>query len=163
MVRCRWVRQRVLWAAGGAGLAIGLFLLANRQEALRVDLLDVGGYADSASGWMPLRVTLGLTNGGRDLVTVRRIVVEPDFEGFNEAFNTGATELVPALLIEPGGQASYQTRGALLNAPDLPIGRHTLRLRVRLESNGTEQTVVFPGEFVHAADPARRTFHPGPR
>lgn len=142
----------VLTAAAGI-----VFRLALR-EPLRVEMLDVSGYTDDVKIWMPFRVTLGLTNTGRELLTLRRIHVEPDFEGFNEAFNVQTYELNPALLLEPGSSLSYQAGVTLLNATQLADGRHALVLRVRIEEdNGEETSFDFPARFEHSPQPERRT------
>lgn len=137
---------------------IGFAILATRTP-VRVAILDVSGYADAVTTWMPFRVTLGLTNTGRDLLTIRRIHVEPDFEGFTEAFGVQTYELNPALLLEPGGSLSYQTSVTVLNAGRLAEGPHALALRVRIEQdNGEEAVTAFPAHFTHARQPAQRRF-----
>ena len=141
----------LLVALGG----VGYWWLA-RRGPLRVQMLDVTGYTDDVKVWMPFRVTLGLTNGGRELLTIRRIHVEPDFAGFNEAFNVQTYEITPALLIEPGSSLSYQTGVTLLNASQLPEGAHQLVLRVRIEQNDVDVTYDFPAEFAHTQQPSGR-------
>lgn len=144
----------ILVLAAAAGIAVRLVL----REPLRVEMLDVSGYTDDVKVWMPFRVTLGLTNTSRDLLTIRRIHVEPDFERFNEAFNVQTYELTPALLLEPGSSLSYQTGVTLLNATQLPDGAQALVLRVRIEDDHGKETLVdFPARFEHSQQPARRT------
>jgi hypothetical protein len=145
-------------AAGlvGAGLVgAGYWIFAPRNP-LRVRLLDVSGYADARGGWMPFRVTVGLTNTGRDLVTIRRIHAEPDFDEFNEAFNVGTYELTPAIIVEPGGSVSYQAAVTLLNATQLSWSRHPMVLRIRIEQNDDEVVYEFPAEFDHREQPGQR-------
>ena len=126
------------------------------RDPLRVQVLDVSGFTDDVKVWMPIRVNLGLTNTGRDLITIRRVHVEPDFDGFNEAYNVGTYELDPPLLVEPGNSLTYQAAVTLLNATQLQEGTHPMVLRVRIEQNGEEVTYEFPAEFDHSQDPARR-------
>lgn len=127
-----------------------------RGNPLTVQLLDVSGYDDVRNSWIPFRVTVGITNSGRDLVRIRRIHVEPDFDDFNEAYNVGTYELNPALTIEPGASASYQAATTLLNATQLAWRTHALVLRVRVEQNGADAVYEFPAEFDHAERPDRR-------
>jgi hypothetical protein len=140
--------------AGAIAAAWWLFL---PRDALQIQILDVDGYRDDLKTWMGLRVTIGLTNTGRDLVTIRRIHVEPDFADFNEAYAVGVYELTPPLVVEPGSRLSYQATTTLLNATQLPWRTHPLTLRVRVERNGTEVEQAFPAEFDHAQDPQRRS------
>jgi hypothetical protein len=135
--------------------AVGYALFAPR-DALRVEVLDVSGYTDDLKVWMPFRVNLGLRNEGRDLIRIRRVHVEPDFDGFNEAYNVGTYELDPPLLVEPGNSLTYQAAVTLLNATQLPVGPHPLILRVRIERDGDDATYDFPAEFDHSQDPSRR-------
>lgn len=138
------------------GLAVAAAWYAAGGNPLSVQLLDVSGYEDVRNSWIPFRVTVGLTNTGRDLVTIRRIHVEPDFDDFNEAYNVGTYELIPALTIEPGASASYQAATTLLNATQLSWSRHPMVLRVRVEQNGADVVYEFPAEFDHAERPERR-------
>jgi hypothetical protein len=142
----------LLLAAGGGliwwGLSVG--------DALRVQVLDVGGYTEDMKTWMGFRVTVGLTNTGRDLLTIRRIHVEPDFDDFNEAYSVGTYELTPPLVVNPGSSVSYQATTTLLNATQLQWQTHPLTLRVRVEQNGREVEYAFAAEFDNTQDPARR-------
>ena len=72
-----------------AGAAAGAWTWLAAADRLRVQVLDVSGYTEDLKNWMSFRVTVGITNDGRDLVTVRRIHVEPDFADFNEAYSVG--------------------------------------------------------------------------
>ena len=135
--------------------ALGYAIFAP-ENALRVQVLDVSGYSDDVKIWMPIRVNLGLTNTGRDLISIRRVHVEPDFDGFNEAYNPGTYELDPPLAVEPGSSLTYQAAVTLLNALQLQEGTHPMILRVRIEQNGSEATYEFPAEFDHSPDPSRR-------
>jgi hypothetical protein len=140
-------------AAAGA---IAYFLWPGART-LRVQVLDVAGYTDQMpAGWMAIRATLGLTNQGRDLVTLRRIHVEPDFADFNEAYNVGTLELNPPLVVEPGSSLSYQASATLLNATQLQPGTHPLVLRVRIEQDDDEVAYEFPAEFDQALQPEQR-------
>ena len=140
-----------LAAAGALGYAIFA-----PQNPLHVEVLDVSGYTDDVKVWMSFRLNLGLTNTGRDLVAIRRVHVEPDFEGFNEAYNVGTYELDPPLVVEPGSSLTYQAAVTLLNAAQLQQGTHPMVLRVRIDQNGQEETYEFPAEFDHSADPHQR-------
>ena len=116
----------------------------------------MSGYTDDVKVWMPFRVNLGLTNTGRDLVTISRVHVEPDFDGFNEAYNVGTYELNPPLVIEPGNSLTYQAAVTLLNAIQLQQGTHALVLRVRVERNGEDAMYEFPAEFDQSQQPPQR-------
>ena len=126
------------------------------QNPLRVEVLDISGYTDDVKVWMPFRLNLGLTNTGRDLITIRRVHVEPDFEGFNEAYNVGTYELDPPLVVEPGSSLTYQATVTLLNAIQLQPGPHEMVLRVRIDQNGDEVTYEVPAEFDQSAEPPQR-------
>jgi hypothetical protein len=127
-----------------------------QPDALRVQVLDVDGYAEDQKAWMGFRVTVGLTNTGRDLLTIRRIHVEPDFDGFNEAYSVGTYELTPPLVVPPGSSASYQAVTTLLNATQLSWHTYPMTLRVRVEQNGRDVEYTFPAEFQNTKDPAQR-------
>jgi hypothetical protein len=149
--------KAAVWTAAViAALGIAGYALFTTGNPLRVQVLDVSGYTDRLPVWMAFRVNLGLTNTGRDLITIRRIHVEPDFDGFNEAYNVGVVELNPPLVVTPGSSLSYQAQATLLNATQLQPGTHPLTLRVRIDQNGAEVVYEFPAEFDHAQDPARR-------
>ncbi len=137
-------------------LGVAGYALFTTGNPLRVQLLDVSGYTDRLPVWMAFRVNLGLTNSGRDLITIRRIHVEPDFDDFNEAYNVGIVELNPPLIVTPGSSLSYQAQTTLLNATQLQPGSHPLTLRVRIEQDGVDVTYEFPARFDHAQDPSRR-------
>jgi hypothetical protein len=141
---------------GAAALGVLAYAIFAPQDALRVDVLDVSGYTDDVKIWMPFRVNVGLTNTGRDLITIRRVHVEPDFDGFNEAYNVGTYELNPPLAVEPGSSLTYQAAATLLNALQLPAGTHPMILRVRIEQNGRDTIYEFPAEFDHAQQPGQR-------
>jgi hypothetical protein len=147
-----------VWTVGilaAAGAIAYVFWPAG--NALRVQVLDVAGYNDQMpAGWMAIRATLGLTNQGRDLVAIRRIHVEPDFAGFNEAYNVGTLELEPPLVVQPGSSLSYQAAVTLLNATQLQPGTHPVVLRVRIEQNGEEVVHEFRAEFDQALKPEQR-------
>jgi hypothetical protein len=149
--------KAVIWtvcALAAAGtLAYAIF---SPRNPLRVEVLDVSGYTDDVKVWMPFRLNLGLTNIGRDLVTIRRVHVEPDFEGFNEAYNVGTYELDPPLVVEPGSSLTYQAAVTLLNAVQLQAGPHAMVLRVRVDQNGEEVTYEFPAEFQQSQQPQQR-------
>ena len=136
--------------------AVAAYALMPTSAPLRVQLLDVSGYTDDVKVWMPFRFNVGLTNQGRELLTITRVHVEPDFDDFNEAYNVAAYELSPPLRIDPGSSATYQAATTLLNATQLDPGSRHLVLRVRVEANGAETTYDFPAEFDHAADPKAR-------
>jgi hypothetical protein len=152
----------VVWAVCIAAVigVVGRAVLAPR-DTLRVQVLDVAGYTDDVRVWMPFRVNVGLTNTGRDLITIRRVHVEPDFEGFNEAYNVGTYELDPPLVVEPGSSLTYQAAVTLLNALQLQPGRHPMVLRVRIEQNGDEVAYEFPAEFDQAQQPLERALRLG--
>ena len=115
--------KTAIWAVVilAALAALGYAILVP-ADPLRVQLLDVSGYTDDVNIWMPFRVNLGLTNTGRDLVRIRRVHVEPDFDDFNEAYNVGTYELDPPLVVEPGNSLTYQAAVTLLNATQLQPG-----------------------------------------
>lgn len=149
--------KALIWtvcALAAAG-ALGYAMLPPRNP-LRVEVLDVSGYTDDVKVWMPFRLNLGLTNTGRDLITIGRVHVEPDFEGFNEAYNVGTYELNPPLVVEPGSSLTYQAAVTLLNAAQLQQGRHAMVLRVRIDQNGKEVSYDFPAEFEQSQQPDQR-------
>jgi len=149
--------KAAVWTAAVlVGLGIAGYALFTTGNPLRVQVLDVAGHTDPRPIWMTFRVNLGLTNGGRDLLTIRRVHVEPDFDDFNEAFNVGVVELNPPLVVTPGSSLSYQAQATLLNAAQLQEGTRRLVFRVRIEQNGEEVVYEFPAQFDHARDPARR-------
>ena len=149
--------RAVSWTAGIlAAVAVAGYMLSARADPLRVQLLDVSGYSDDVRVWMTFRVNVGLSNQGRDLLTIRRVHVEPDFHGFNEAYNVGTYELNPPLRLEPGSSLTYQAAVTLLNATQLSVGPHQMVLRVRVDRNAREATYEFPAEFDHSADPRAR-------
>ena len=143
----------LLVAAAMAGALWWLFLPRN---PLHVQILDVSGYTEDQKSWMGFRVTVGLTNTGRDIVTIRRIHVEPDFDQFNEAYSVGTYELTPPLVVTPGNSVSYQTSTTLLNATQLSWQTHPVVLRIRVEENGRDVEYEFPAEFDHTREAAQR-------
>ena len=145
----------VLVVAAIVVAGLGWWLFAPR-DPLQVQVLDVGGYTEDMKTWMGFRVTLGLTNTGRDLVTIRRIHVEPDFADFNEAYGVGTYELTPPIVVNPGSSVSYQAATTLLNATQLRWQTHPLTLRVRIEQNGRDAVYTFPAEFDNTQEPSRR-------
>jgi hypothetical protein len=155
-VRFRTSNLTIRASLAVAVIAVAGYWWLRPGNPLRVEVLDVAGYSTVQGGWMPFRVTVGVTNTGRDLVTIRRLHVEPDFSGFNEAYNVGTYEIVPALVVEPGSSISYQASTTLLNATQLSWGTHELVLRLRVEQNEREVVYEFPAEFDHAQDPERR-------
>jgi hypothetical protein len=149
--------KTVIWTVCALGAAGALaYVVFSPQNPLRVEVLDVSGYTDDVKVWMPFRLNLGLTNTGRDLITIRRVHVEPDFEDFNEAYNVGTYELDPPLIVEPGSSLTYQAAVTLLNATQLQGGRHAIVLRVRIDQNGDEVTYEFPAEFEQSTEPQQR-------
>jgi hypothetical protein len=149
--------KAAFWAVAVLAMLVTLaYIILVPPDSLRVQVLDVSGYTDNVNVWMPLRVNLGLTNTGRDLVRIRRIHVEPDFDDFNEAYNVGTYELDPPLVVEPGNSLTYQAAVTLLNATQLQPGRHPMVLRVRIEQNGDEVAYQFPAEFDQSLEPSRR-------
>jgi hypothetical protein len=147
----------VIWTVcASALLAAAAYALFAPRDALHVEVLDVSGYTDDVRVWMPFRVNLGLTNTGRDLIRIRRVHVEPDFDGFNEAYNVGTYELDPPLVVQPGTSLTYQAAVTLLNATQLQEGAHPLVLRVRIDRDGDEVAYEFPAEFDHSQDASRR-------
>jgi hypothetical protein len=154
----RMTRKAVGWTAALlAVVGAAAYALIPSSGPLRVQLLDVSGFTDDVKVWMPFRFNVGLTNQGRELLTITRVHVEPDFDDFNEAYNVGAYEVSPPLRIEPGSSATYQAATTLLNATQLDPGSRHLILRVRVEANGEETTYEFPAEFDHVLEPKART------
>jgi len=139
-----------------AAAGVVAYAILARRNPLRVEVLDISGYTDDVKMWMPFRLNLGLTNTGRDLISIRRVHVEPDFEGFNEAYNVGTYELDPPLVVEPGSSLTYQAAVILLNAIQLQPGTHAMVLRVRIDQNGDEVSYEFPAEFDQSAEPHQR-------
>jgi hypothetical protein len=144
-----------LIAASAVVVAVAVAVVILRQPGLEVQVLDVGGYTDAMPIWMPFRVTLGISNRARSPVVIDRIEVEPDLDGFDEAFS-GAGVLDPPLRIEPGSRVSYQAAVTLLNANQLPERTWPLVFRVRIERADGEDRFAFPAEFEYVREPARR-------
>ena len=141
--------KAAIWT--GVGLiaaAATAYALFSPRDPLQVQVLDVSGYNDDVKIWMPFRVTLGLSNRGRDPLVIRRLHVEPDFDEFNEAYNVNTHDLTPPLRIEPGSRVSYQVIITLLNATQLQPGTRKLVLRARIETEGGVQTREFPAESI---------------
>ena len=139
-----------------AALTAAAWYLFAPRNPLQVQILDVSGYKDDLKTWMGFRVTVGLTNTGRDILTIRRIHVEPDFDAFNEAYSVGTYELTPPVVVTPGNSVSYQTSSTLLNATQLTWQTHRVTLRIRIEQNGRDVDYVFPAEFDNTREPAQR-------
>ncbi len=149
--------KAVTWTAAIlAALAVVGYTVLPAADPLRVQLLDVSGFTDEVKVWMVFRVNVGLSNEGRDLLSISRVHVEPDFDGFNEAYNVGTYELNPPLRIEPGSSLTYQAAVTLLNASQLDVGLHRMMLRVRIDGSGRERTYDFPAEFQHSHEPKAR-------
>jgi hypothetical protein len=149
----------MLAAASLVLLAGGWFVYSSLTDRgdVRVRVLDVTGYTDEVAIWMPFRLTLELTNVGARSTAVRRIDVEPDLDGFNEAYGSAAPyDLSPPILLEAGATSTHQADVTLLNAAQLPERRYTLVFRVRLETDDGPVTAEFPAEFDFAREPARR-------
>ena len=148
-------RHATIAAVLAAVVGTGWWMFGGR-DPLEVQILDVDGYTEDLKAWMGFRVTLGLSNRGRELLTIRRIHVEPDFDGFNEAYSVATYELTPPIAVNPGSSISYQAGTTLLNATQLQRQTHPLTLRVRIDQNGRETEYTFPAEFDNTEEPARR-------
>jgi hypothetical protein len=110
---------------------------------------------------MPFRLTLELTNGGARTTSVRRIDIEPDLDGFNEAYGSSAPyDLSPPILLEAGATTTYVAGVTVLNAVQIEERAYPLTFRVRLDTEDGEVTAEFPADFVYAQDPARRSLRP---
>ncbi len=84
---------------------------------LHVEIADVAGYTDNVPIWLPFRLNLRLTNTGDQSITIRRIDVEPDLDGVNEAYSAGAPyDLSPPILLEPGAERMHEVSVTVLNA-----------------------------------------------
>ena len=129
------------------------------SSGLTINVEQVTGFADEASStWMPLRVTIALTNNG-PRTAITHVHVEPDFEGFNEAYGLGTPrDLDTPLPIGAGARASYQAVVTLLNAQQLQPGMHDLMLKVSVQTaDGGEISTEVPAQFRQAASPSGRT------
>lgn len=118
----------------------------------------MSGFSDNVPVWMPLRVKLGLTNISRSPVVIKAIHIEPDFDGFNEAFGMGTPhDLDAAIHMEPGGSAMFEGAITLLNAQQLQPGPHNLTFKVRLTTvDDNEIAADFPAQFQQADRPGER-------
>jgi hypothetical protein len=128
------------------------------QSRIGVEIVQVTGFSDEGSSvWMPMRVTLDLANLGRD-TAVTAVQVEPDFEGFNEAYGVGVPHnLDTPLQIATGGTARYEAVVTLLNAQQLQPGMHDLTFKVRLETtDNREISVEIAARFQQATQPTER-------
>ena len=129
---------------------------------LDVEIADVGGYTDKVPIWLPFRLTLRLTNTGNESITIRRIDVEPDLDGVNEAYSAGAPyDLSPPILLEPGATRSHEVSVTILNANQFDERTYVLVFTVRLRTNAGEIVKTFPRQFVYFRDPARRVLGGG--
>lgn len=145
-----------------AGAAWAAFAFLTNRGDVRVRVVDITGFTDDVRIWMPFRLTLELANAGRRSTAVRRIDVEPDFDGFNEAYNVAAPyDLSPPILLEAGATTMYQAAVTLLNAAQLPERTYSVAFRVRLETDDGEVTAEFPAEFDYFQDPKRRVLRRG--
>lgn len=140
------------------GLASAIFACACAGPSVRVEIPQVSGFSDNVPVWMPIRVTLALTNTGRSPVVVTTVHVDPDFDGFNEAYGMGTPhDLDAAIRIEPGASVTHEAVVTLLNAQQLQPGLHDLTFRVRLRTaDDDEITAEFPARFQQALQPGER-------
>ena len=124
-------------------------------------MVEVAGYtdhdADNVALWLPFRLTLRLINPGDRSITIRRIDVEPDMDGVNEAYSAGAPyDLSPPILLEPGAARTHQLTVTVLNASQFAERTYRLVLTVRLRTDAGEITATFPGQLAYFRDPRRR-------
>lgn len=128
-----------------------------RRPPIEVTIRDVTGYTDPRPVWMPFRLNLVLTNTSNERVTVQRIHVIPDLDGFNEAYNLGEPEdLAPPLVIPPGQRMNHVVAITLLNASQMQEGTYPVTFRIRLTTSAGEIARDIEGELEYAVDPTRR-------
>lgn len=124
---------------------------------VRLRLVAVAGYTEDVRVWMPFRLTLELTNAGRRSTAIRRIDIEPDLEGANEAYNIAAPyELSPPILLEPGASTNYEAVVTVLNAAQLVERTYPVIFRIRLDTDDGAVTGTFAAELDYFHDPSRR-------
>jgi hypothetical protein len=141
-----------------ASLACAILAGGCSGPSVRVEIRQVSGFSDNVPVWMPMRVTLALTNTGRSPVVVTTVHVDPDFDGFNEAYGMGTPhDLETPIRIEPGASVTHEAVITLLNAQQLQPGLHDLTFRVRLKTaDENEIAADFPARFQQALQPDKR-------
>jgi hypothetical protein len=131
---------------------------ACRRPDLRVVLVNISGFTEAGSIWMPFRFALNIRNAGGGTVTIERIHITPDVEGFNEAYNLEHPgDLAKPIRLEPGRTTSYQTSLTLLNALQLSERTHKVTFKVRIGTSDGDHDFDFPAELEHSRDPKKRT------
>lgn len=125
------------------------------RPSLRVELRDVSGF-DRTGGWMPFQFTLDLTNTGRSPVTIHRIHIVPDLDGFNEAYGLADQEDLSPVRLQPGATLTHTARMTLFNAMVLPVRTYSIVFRMSVDTTQGSLAFEFPGEFVHTQTPATR-------
>jgi hypothetical protein len=152
-VRRAWIAVELLAIA----IAIGLLVWRASSGGVTTRIADISGFNEDLKVWMRFSVTLDLTNDARRTIGIERIDVEPDLDGFNEAYGQMVPFLTPPLLIEAGVTTRHQTAVTLLNAAQLPEGTHSMVFRVRIETeDGDTYRQEFPAQFDHSLHPAQR-------
>ncbi len=129
---------------------------------LHVEIVDVAGYTDNVPIWLPFRLNLRLTNTGDQSITIRRIDIEPDLDGVNEAYSAGAPyDLSPPILLEPGAERMQEVSVTVLNANQFQERTYMLVFTVRLRTDAGDIVTTFPAQFIYFRDPARRVLRRG--
>ena len=154
-------RVRRIWIiAGIAALGLGLGWIGLRgwnRPSLTVDLIDVGGFNEDLGVWMRFNAVLELRNDGDQTIGLDRITVEPDLDGFNEAYGHAVPFLAPPLLIERQSTTRYTVLVTLLNAAQLQERTYDLVLRVRIETEDGDTIVRdYPAHYDHSRQPSHR-------
>ena len=125
------------------------------RPRLRVELRDVSGY-DRTGGWMPFQFDLALTNTGRAPLTIHRIHIVPDLDGFNEAYGLADQEDLSPVRLQPGATFTHAARMTLFNAMVLPERTYSVVFRMTVDTTDGPLVFEFPGEFVHTQTPSTR-------
>jgi hypothetical protein len=154
-------RVRRIWIA----VEIALLVLAAgwlgwralSGPALTVRLVDVSGFNEDLKNWMRFSAVVEMTNDSGRTIGINRVDVEPDLDGFNEAYGQAVPYLSPPLLVEDGSTTRHTAVVTLLNSTQLQWGTYGLVFRVRVETeDGDTILEEFPAEFVHTPEPAER-------
>ena len=128
------------------------------RPSLTVRVTDVSGFTEDLKVWMRFNVPLELTNTSGRTIGIQRIDVDPDLDGFNEAYGTAVPFLSPPLLVQGNSTTAYTAVVTLLNSAQLPERTYDVVFRIRIETEDDDVvTAEFPAQLDYFQDPARRT------
>ena len=140
-----------------AGAVAVLAWTSLRGDAVTTSLVDISGFNEDLKVWMRFSVTVDITNHSSRTIGIERVDVEPDLDGFNEAYGQAVPFLTPPLLIEAGATTRHRAAVTLLNSAQLPEGTYDVVFRVRVETEDGETFLQeFPARFDHSLYPEKR-------